>query len=79
MASQLYPQIPNAPPEGGFERYNRVRDIRNELRVLREQRNVSYKKYWSIFSYMKIFCLYIHNFILLLLYAFESPNQDQAT
>jgi hypothetical protein len=50
MAEKIYPKLPSAPPDGGFERYNRVRDIRNELQVLRDNRNRIYKKYGKALS-----------------------------
>lgn len=43
--TDIYPKLPSAPPDVGFERYNRVRDIRNELQTLRYNRNRYYKKY----------------------------------
>lgn len=48
--SKLYPVLPTAPHDGSFERYNRVKSIYNELKIMRDKRNTTYKKYRRVSS-----------------------------
>lgn len=43
---KIYPTLtPTAPADFSLERYNRVKDIKNELSIMKDNRNSYYKKY----------------------------------
>lgn len=54
MTEKIYPTLPSAPQhEGSLERYNRVKDIYNDLQTMKTQRNNSYKKYGKATSILQ--------------------------
>ena len=46
----MYPRLPTAPVEGGFERYNRVQEVYNELKIMKQNRYKYFKRYSKITS-----------------------------
>ena len=44
-AKSIYPNIATAPPDISFERYNKIKDIYNDLKLMKEKRKTIYKKY----------------------------------
>lgn len=53
MTEKMYPTLPTAPHEGSLERYNRVKDIYNELQTMKTKRHNSYKKYGKATSILQ--------------------------